>query len=398
MALLLAWNAAVQLSLMHPLTPPDANAGPAENALDDQHAGQPEEQSTPSPHSAPQDPQRPEQRPQPAGEIPVIPSSTGQPQADLLKTVPSPTYAPADEGRPGASEEEKNFFDALHGGVSHGFLATAGWLDSFFGDERYEAEIGKSQLKIRFDAFREGGTGMDYRRPNFDLRLVLPQLDRKTHLVISGDARVDVEATTVPPAGGSAQPAKGTERNLVTALQYFPVETIRSNFSIRAGVKLRNGKLEMLAGPRYRYLIPLDPWALRFTQELLWSSDMRWQSRTTFDFERTLTADLFFRMSLQGIWSENVAGYPYALSFLLRQPLDNNRAIQYEWVNSFQTRPTNELDEELLILRYRQRFLREWLFLELAPQYRFARTGSFEATPGILFRLEMVFGDIRGIF
>ncbi|MBS1128532.1 MAG: hypothetical protein H6Q96_912, partial [Nitrospirae bacterium] len=96
--------------------------------------------------------------------------------------------------------------------------------------------------------------------------------------------------------------------------------------------------------------------------------------------------------------SENVIGYPYALSFLLRHPLDGNRALEYEWINSFQTHPTNELLEELVIFRYRQRFWRDWLFLEIAPQYRFPRDRSFEATPGILFRIEMVFGDIPALF
>ncbi len=327
-----------------------------------------------------------------------MPSPAGLPQARPLTTAPTVTPAPADQGRPGAPEEKDTIVDTIHGGVTYGFLTTATWLDSFFGDQRYEAEINKSQLKIRFDAFREGSTGMDFRRPNFDLRLVLPQLRKKTHLVISGDPKADEDALAAQPGGG-AQLAKSTERNLTTALQYFPVDTKRSNFSLRAGVKLHNGKFALLAGPRYRYLLPLDPWDLRFTQEFVWSTNMRWQSRTTFDFERILPYnDLFFRMTLEELWSENVTGYPYTLSFLLRQPLDRNRALQYEWVNSFQTYPTNELVEELLVFRYRQRFWRDWLFLEIAPQYRFPRDRSFDATPGILFRLEMVFGDIKGIF
>ena len=327
-----------------------------------------------------------------------MPSPAGRPQAAPLMTAPTITYAPAGQGQPGAPEEENSFFDTLHGGVTYGFLSTATWLDSFFGDQRYEAEINRSQLRIRFDAFREDGTGMDYRRPNFDLRLVLPQLRKMTRLVISGDPNERDDVMPAQPGGPSTNIAQTPERKLFTTLQYFPVETDRSNFSLRAGVKLHNGKLDILAGPRDRYLVPLDPWALRFTQEFVWSSDQRWQSRTTFDFERTLPKDLFFRMTLEGLWSENVIGYPYALSFLLRQPLDRNRAIQYEWVNSFQTHPTNELDEELLVFRYRQRFWRDWLFLEIAPQYRFPRDRSFHATPGILFRLEMVFGDIGVIF
>jgi hypothetical protein len=397
MALLLAWTLAAHTALLCPVMTPDACAGPAEPAQEGLLAG-PLEGPAPSTLSSPQDLQQPERPPKQKEEEPFMPSPAGQPLAAPLTTAPTVTLAPVDQDRPGATEEESNIIDTIHGGVTSGFLSTATWLDSFFGDERYEAEIDKSQFKIRFDAFREGSTGMDYRRPNFDLRLVLPKLRRKTRLVISGDPNVDVDATTVQPAGPGPPLAQSTERNLTTAIQYVPVESKRSNFSIRAGVKLHNGKFAILAGPRYRYLVPLDPWALRFTQEFVWSSDMRWQSRTRFDFERSLPHELFFRASLEGLWSENVDGYPYALSFLLRHPLDGNRALEYEWINSFQTHPTNELFEELVIFRYRQRFWRDWLFLEIAPQYRFPRDRSFEATPGILFRIEMVFGNIGAIF
>ena len=286
----------------------------------------------------------------------------------------------------------------MHGGITRGFLTSATWLDSFFGDERHEAEINKSQLKVRFDAFREGGAGMDYRRPNFDLRLVLPQLRHKTRLVISGDPNVDVDSTTAQPGTPGTQLAKGLERSVTSALQFVPLDTKRSNFSIRAGVKFHSGKFELLLGPRYRYLAHYGSWDARYTQEELWTTDVGWQVRTRFDLERPLPNDLFFRASLEGIWTENVKGYPYALSFLLRQPLDRDRALEYEWINSFQTRPTDLLTEELLVFRYRQRFWREWLFLEVSPQARFPRDRNFEYTPGILFRLEMVFGDIRNIF
>jgi len=323
------------------------------------------------------------------------PSSGLQPQ-----TSPTATAAPPIALPPGPERDETDLFDTLHRSLSNGFLSTATWLDSFFGDQRYEAESNRSQLKVRFDAFREDGTGMQYRNPNFNLRLVLPQLRKKTRLVIEGDpnANTDAEAPSAPPGATASQLQPTTGNRVTTALQYFPVETARSNFSIRAGVKLHQGKLAALIGPRYRYLIPLDPWDLRFTQEVIWSSDQRWQSRTWFDLERPLPHDLFFRASLQGLWSENVNGYPYALSILLRQPLDRARALEYEWISSFQTSPTNILVEELFVFRYRQRIWRDWLFLEIDPQFRYPRDRSFVFTPGILFRIEMVFGDIQRIF
>jgi hypothetical protein len=399
-ALLFAWALTAHSSLVYPaVTPtPDASAAPLEPAQESLPAGSPEVQPVPSVLSSPHDLQRTELSPQQAEERPAKWSPAAQPQAEPVTTAPTVTRAPADQDRSGTPEEESSIVDTLHGGVTYGFLSTATWLDSFFGNERYEAEISRSQIKVRFEAFREGSTGMDYRRPNFDLRLVLPQMRHMTRLAISGDPNVDTDTTTVQPGVPGPGISRTTERNLTTSLQYVPVETAKSNFSIRAGIKLHNGKLDLLAGPRYRYLIPLDPWALRFTQEFVWSSDMRWQSRSRVDFERSLPHDLFFRTSMEGLWSENVVGYTYNLNCTLQQPLDRNRALQYEWVNIFQTYPTNGLVEELLVFRYRQRFWRDWLFLEIAPQYRFPRDRSFEATPGILFRLEMVFGDFKAVF
>ena len=393
MTLIIVWLLFTPLTIVCTGMTLDARAGPEEPVAAGVPAGAPEGQPAPPVPASPREEKGTSATLQQEGEKQAAPSLSGQPLTGPTATAPSSPAGPS------ASEStDSGLVDTLHGGISRGFLTSATWLDSFFGDERYEAEINRSYLKVRFDAFREGSTGMDYRRPNFDLRLVLPQLRKKTRLVISGDPNDRDDATPAQPGGPGTNIAQTPERNLTTSLQYFPVETNRSNFSLRAGVKLHNGKLAVLAGPRYRYLVPLDPWALRFTQEFVWSTDQRWQSRTTFDFERTLPDGLFFRMTLEGLWSENVIGYPYALSFLLRQPLDHNRAIQYEWVNSFQTHPTNELDEELLVFRYRQRFWRDWLFFEIAPQYRFSRDRSFDATPGILFRLEMVFGDIAAIF
>jgi hypothetical protein len=315
-------------------------------------------------------------------------------------TAPAPSAPAGTEAVPAPSgEEDADMVQSMYDSISRGFLGSAMWLDSFFGDERYEAEVYSSQLKLRFEAFREGDTGMDYRRPNFDLRLVLPQLRRKTRLVVSGDPTVDYDASATPGATPSGQPVPpGGTGTVTTSLQYFPVETKRSNVSLRAGLKLSGGKLQLLLGPRYRYLVEFGPWDLRFTQEIIWTTDVGWQSLTRFDYERTLHAGLFFRTTLEGVWTESVNGYPYALRFLLRHPLDTNRALEYEWINTFQTRPTNLLMEEMLIFRYRQRFWKKWLFLEIDPQFRYPRDQGFAFTPGILFRLEMIFGRYGTIF
>lgn len=396
MTLMVAWVLFACSAVLCPGTAFVAWAGPEEPVATGPPAGEPEGQPALSVPVSPQEGNKPAAPLPHEEEKLTAPSMSGQPLTGPTATALSaPAASSASENE---DNEDKGLVDMLHGGISRGFLTSAVWLDSFFGDERHEAEVNRSQFKVRFDAFREGSTGMDYRRPNFDLRLVLPQLRHKTRLVISGDPNADIDPASSQPGTPATQLAKGQEKSVTSALQFIPLETKRSNFSIRAGVKLHSGKLELLLGPRYRYLVHYGPWDLRFTQEELWTTDAGWRVRTRFDFERPLPNDLFFRTSLEGIWTENVHGYPYALSVLLRQPLDGNRALQYEWVNSFQTRPTDLLTEELFVFRYRQRFWRDWLFLEIAPQARFPRDRGFEYTPGILFRIDMVFGDIRNLF
>jgi hypothetical protein len=70
--------------------------------------------------------------------------------------------------------------------------------------------------------------------------------------------------------------------------------------------------------------------------------------------------------------------------------------LQYEWINNFETRPRNQAVEYLAVVRYRQKIWRDWLFYEIAPQARFPRDRDFDFTPGILFRLEMIFGRFEG--
>lgn len=393
MTLIVAWVFFAFSAVLCPGTAFVAWAGTEEPVTTGPPAGEPEGQPALSAPVAPLEGNKSAAPPPKEEERPSTPSLSDQPLTGPTVTAPSAPTSPSAFGR-----TDTGFVDMLHGGISRGFLTSAVWLDSFFGDERHEAEVNRSQFKVRFDAFREGNTGMDYRRPNFDLRLVLPQLRHKTRLVISGDPNADIDPASSQPGTPATQLAKGQEKSVTSALQFFPLDTKRSNLSIRAGVKFHEGKLNLMLGPRYRYLVHYGTWDLRFTQEELWTTDIGWRVRTRFDFERPLPNDLFFRTSLEGIWTENVNGYPYALSVLLRQPLDGNRALQYEWVNSFQTRPIDALIEELIVLRYRQRFWRDWLFLEIAPQARFPRDRGFEYTPGILFRIDMVFGDIRNIF
>jgi hypothetical protein len=303
---------------------------------------------------------------------------------------PTPNAAPVPAA---ATEPPATLVDQIHGGVSTGLLNTAVWLDSFFGDERHLAESNESHFKLRFAPLFEDSSWTNA-RPDYELRLVLPQMRRKTRLVISGDMWSDGGATD--PAGRPLDSVIHPEnRDVTTSLQLVLPSHTRHSTTVRGGFRYHDGKFILYIGPRYRYLLPIGVWTARFTENLIWETAQGWESRTRIDMERSMQKDLFFRASTEGVWTEGVTGYLYSVSFLLRQPLDRTRAVQYEWNNLFQTRPVDALTEVILIFRYRQQIWRRWLFLEIAPQYRFPRDRGFEATPGIMFMVEMLFGRDR---
>jgi hypothetical protein len=209
---------------------------------------------------------------------------------------------------------------------------------------------------------------------------------------VSAEPAETPATTPVPPSSTTERIGTTEDRNVTTAVQYVLRATTEQNFTVRSGAQFTHGTPVLFIAPRYRFFSPINTWDFRFTQEAIWKTDTRWQVNTVFDLERQLPHDLFFRTSAGGSWIETSRGYFYGLSFSLRQPFDSKHAIDYEWNNSFQTRPVGELVEVLFRVRFRQNIWREWLFFEVAPQCRFPRDRDFIATPGILFRFEMFFG------
>jgi hypothetical protein len=286
---------------------------------------------------------------------------------------------------------ERGFFDELHGEISERLLTTATWLDSFFADERSLLEENRSYIRAHLDVFTEERSHAIF-KPAVDIRLALPQLERKAHIVVSAEPAETPAATPGSPSIPSDRIGPTEERNVTTAVHYVFRSTEQQNFIVRSGAQFTHGTPVLFIAPRYRYFLPINPWDFRFTQEVIWKTDTTWQTNTIFDLERKLPHDFFFRTSAGGTWINTSKGYFYSLSFSLRQPLDPKRALEYVWNNSFQTRPVGELVEVFFSVRYRQNFWREWLFFEVAPQYRFPRDSRYAGTPGILFRFEMFFG------
>ncbi len=314
------------------------------------------------------------------------PTQEGQPQ-------PTPAAA-APPQKSEESKPEEGFVDTLHEKLSRRIQNSAAWLDSFFTSESFIKEENHSYVLVRYDMFKESGSPPTM-KPSFDLRLVLPHLERKTHLVFSAEPAEPPVGSPAPAPAKTAGEGFGTtdQRTVTAGVNYIFRSAVKESFIVRSGMQFNKFTPVLFGAPRYRALLPLDSWNMRFTQEALWRTDSGWSTDTRFDFEHLFPHDLFFRTTLDGVWAANVEGYLFSLGFSLRQTLDPTHVLDYELINIYHTKPVGELTEVDYRIRYRHNFWRNWLFFELSPQVRFPQNRNFRSLPGILFRIEMFIGE-----
>lgn len=307
--------------------------------------------------------------------------------------------APPSETTEGRSDEDL-LADRLHHTISRGVLKAAETIDAFFYTPRIELEENRTTFKLNLDLIAEAdeavqlGTGTR-------LKLVLPGFQDRLHLVLAGDPEDDDEVFGEPIDEVSADGLEGGEEmdGVGVDLRYFALDDFKRNLSFSAGVRIRDSQLVGFPEARYRRAFDLEgiPLAFRFQQRVVWFTDEGWQESTGIDMDLLLLRRYLWRTSLEGIWEEEAmegdrCGYRYDLRWTLFQPLWKGAGLRYEWLNHFNASTANQLDGILLRIRYRQNIWRPWLFLEVVPQLSFPESDDLEATPGVLLRLETLFG------
>lgn len=321
----------------------------------------------------------------------IAPSEEAVPEA--LETEETVEIEDAERFEEADWEDYGERADDFHRMISEKLVASAIWLDSFFRDEHAEIEENKTSLRVRLSSFFEESEGVKA-DVKFRLRLVLPELEEKFHVIITGDRDEDRDLSK-DPMSKTGEIDEEAERNVNLALRYF-IRTARdNNVSFKLGVRVNDFPPIFYAGPRLSLARKIDPWLFRFTQEIKWFSDEGWETKTRFDFEKKLAKSLFFKTGTEGQWFEHEEGYYYDVYLIFYQVIDEDRALEYSWNNYFETRPSHQLDQVVFQVNYRQRFWREWLFFELRPQLAFREEDDYKATAGITFAVESLFGKKR---
>jgi len=225
------------------------------------------------------------------------------------------------------------------------------WVDSFFSDPNYEAEVANSQLRIRPELYYRDQQGLKV-RAKVSLRLMLPSVDHRVSL-IAGSGVDDLN---------SNDSVDDSDDDSVLGLQFFGKKFKGWHTSLSLGFKFND--FAFFVGPRVRYDHAFnDQSSYRFTQTVRWQTNNYWQINSRLDLNHVFNDRFFFRQTFDGRWrGEDSAeeGYRTRVSTFLTQRLENMAGLQYEFSTIFHTRPDTHVDRYTVAVRFRKQTWRDF--------------------------------------
>ena len=221
-------------------------------------------------------------------------------------------------------------------------------------------------------------------KPRLKLRLHLPSIEKRLNFLLSANSDDDFDVDR----NSTALNSRADETNLQGALQFYIRQ--KENMNIATSVGLSTGYA--YAGARYRGLYDYNSWQGRLVSRLRYYTDNGFEFRNQYDIERQVAEQFLFRTSLEVNWEEEYNGVPHSVSLSLFHVLRSDRALVYDISNFLHTSPSYKLLNTVFRVRYRQRFYRDWLVVEIAPQLAFPQIYDRDITPGIIIQLEADFG------
>lgn len=287
--------------------------------------------------------------------------------------------------------------DAPRNYVSQKFVNFVTGVDRFFGNDRNYQETNDSVLQL--DLTRVVGyTGLHRFVLQGKAKIRLPRTERRFHLMIESN-----------PDTNTANATRKIQVNQ-------PVATTETPSSYGAGVRLERQAADQrwhiaddlglkfaglntspFARLRGSYAVPLDGWRMTAAQTFFWFDSTGPGETTRFDFERQISDPLLFRASSNGTWTNTAQQLDLRQDLILFQKVDARTAMQYQAsvIGLSNARMESHVTDYVLLMLYRHRLHRKWMYLVVSPQLHFPEDRGYRASGTLVLRLEMLFDRSR---
>jgi hypothetical protein len=273
-------------------------------------------------------------------------------------------------------------------------VSFANYIDRFFGGDRHYQESNQSVLQM--DLTRVAGfNGVRKFDLAARLNLRLPVTEGRLHLLIETDPEKNITAEPTPTQG------QAVLRNQVVAPSSIALaaryETAVANvwhFSTDWGLKFPI-PVRPFVRTRGSYSAPMGEWRLTATQSVYWFNTLGVGETTELDLERFISEPVLFRATSTATWLNNQQNFDLRQDLSIYHTLNDRTALLYQASVIGVSNPAYAVTDYVVLLLYRYRLHREWLFFELSPQLHFPQVMKYQFSPALSMRLEALFDESR---
>ncbi|MEO6699220.1 MAG: hypothetical protein ABIR53_06155 [Paraperlucidibaca sp.] len=260
-------------------------------------------------------------------------------------------------------------------------LSTVRWLDDWLGHPEMDE---RASLALRaISEFTIDDKGDLTAALRLRAQVALPRLSKRLSLVFEDESKEANSLRSIPTVNESA-----------LALRWLLVNLERMRIETDAGV--RSGPDVFVRG-RFAssYAISTDD-QVRFTQSLRYSAKEKVRAINTLDYNHALQDDSVFTLYHQLDYQQDNAidGTFWSRGAVFSRALSTSSSAAFGAGQEGVSDGWQERSRHVW-LRYRQQFLREWLFYEIEPRLTQTRERDWDTLPSLTLRLEVHFGHHR---
>lgn len=271
-----------------------------------------------------------------------------------------------------------------------GFVSS---IDRFFGDDRHYQETNDSVFQI--DVTRVMGYGGEHK---FELsgkaNVHLPITEQKLHLLI--ETNPDKNTTTdtkqgQPQLQTANQPA--ASQSIAAALRFVKEEAERWHLAADGGLKFQGLKTTPFARVRGSLAMPVGEWRAKLSETVFWFNTIGAGETTQLDFEHSVSETALLRTTSNATWMNDKQYFDLRQDLSLFRKVDDRTALLYQASVIGVSRPQAQVSDYVLLVSYRYRLHRDWVYFDFIPQLHFPRERDFRTSPTLMVRLEMLFDE-----
>lgn len=281
--------------------------------------------------------------------------------------------------------------------LSDKFVDLVTGIDSFFGNERNYQESNDSVLQIDLTRVM-GYTGEHRFIWQGKAKVHLPRAERSLHLLVESDA--DKNSANASNQVQAGQPTTTTTAPSSYALglrHELKSDDDRWHLGTDGGLKFAGLSTSPFLRARGSYALPLDTWRTKVAETVFWFNTTGVGETTQLDLERPLDPQNLFRATTSATWLNNRQNFDLRQDFSIFQTVSGSTAMLYQAsaIGTSDATMQARVTDYVLLMLYRHRLHRDWMYLEISPQLHFPLERNFTPSGMLVVRLEILFDRSR---